>query len=176
MPNEMMRPCTLWGVTFDACYVLKLSTSYVRANTHHVFIGGEWVSSPAETGRYVVVSTTSRRYFSPLVKTGEERQALLLEAITTIAEALNPPIMVTQAVLNAMVEAGGAYIAKSILVDAPDYSYNLHFDNQKKAFTFRGGMAFDVNEQDVPIYTVQADCPLGLQLLLQFNTEGEPHA
>ena len=148
MPNEI-RPCTLWGQTFDACYVLKLSTSYVRANTHHVFIGGEWVSSPAETGRYVVVSTTSRRYFSPLVKTGEERQALLLEAITAIAQALNPPIKVTQAVLDAMEKVPEA---KFLVLD--DY------DNW-------GAVLGDY---------IQADCPLALQVLLHFNEEGEKYA
>ena len=148
MPNEI-RPCTLWGQTFDACYVLKLSTSYVRANTHHVFIGGEWVSSPTETGRYVVVSTTSRRYFSPLVKTGEERQALLLEAITAIAQALNPPIKVTQAVLDAMEKVPEA---KFLVLD--DY------DNW-------GAVLGDY---------IQADCPLALQVLLHFNEEGEKYA
>lgn len=35
------------------------------------------------------------------------------------------------------------------------------------------GKPFDVNEQDVPIYTVQADCPLALKVLLQFNEEGD---
>jgi hypothetical protein len=35
-------------------------------------------------------------------------------------------------------------------------------------------MTFDVKEQDVPIYTVQADCPLALQVLLQFTVEGVP--
>jgi len=88
------------------------------------------------------------------------------------AQALNPPIKVTDAVLKAMEKAGGAYSVKSILVNAPDYSYNLCFDDKKRVFTFRGGMTFDVNEQDVPIYTVQADCPLALQVLLNFTTEG----
>jgi hypothetical protein len=46
-----------------------------------------------------VVATTSRRYFSPLVKTGEGRQALLLEAITTISDALNAPVLATEEVL-----------------------------------------------------------------------------
>jgi hypothetical protein len=91
-----------------------------------------------------------------------------------LAQALNPPIKVTQAVLKAMEKAGGAYSAKSILINAPDYSYNLCFDDKKKVFTFRGGMTFDVNDQNVPIYTVQADCPLALQVLLGFTTEGVP--
>jgi len=91
-----------------------------------------------------------------------------------LAKAMNPPIEVTDAVLKAMEKAGGAYSVKSILVNAPDYSYNLFFDDKKRVFTFRGGMTFDVNEQDVPIYTVQADCPLALQVLLQFTVEGVP--
>jgi hypothetical protein len=96
------------------------------------------------------------------------------KAVQSLNDALNAPVLVTKEVMEAMEKAGGAYSAKSILVDAPDYSYNLHFDEQKKSFTFRGGMTFEINEQDVPIYTVQADCPLALQVLLGFTTEGVP--
>ena len=171
MPNEI-RPCTLWGQTFDACYVLKLSTSYVRANTHHVFIGGEWVSSPTETGRYVVVSTTSRRYFSPLVKTGEERQALLLEAITAIAQALNPPIKVTQAVLKAMEEVPeGNYT----LIDINGTKHEALFDADGVYFNYYkpNYMNWSMRGSVINCYYIQADCPLALKVLFPFNEEGE---
>jgi hypothetical protein len=179
--EEMMRPCTLWGETFDACDVLKLSTSYVRANRHHVFIGGEWVSSPTETGRYVVVSTTSRRYFSPLVKTGEERQALLLEAIRTIADALNAPIKVTQAVLDAMKKQA----VESKLLGGNVAHYKRYSDHGAW-FSF---YLWDVDmgwwcgyhnsyytDEDLLMDYVQADsdCPLALQVLLGFTVEGVP--
>ena len=148
--NNEIRPCTLWGQTFDA-------------------IGASVLPSGRDMGVYTKDNRVIRFEFA----TREALEIGYMEAITTIANALNAPVLATEEVLDAMKDAGGTYIAKSILVDAPDYSYNLHFDKQKKAFTFRGGMAFDVNEQDVPIYTVQADCPLGLQVLLPFNTEGE---
>ena len=106
--------------------------------------------------------------------TNEELELAQCIVIFQHAKALNPPIKVTDAVLKAMEKAGGAYSVKSILVNAPDYSYNLHFDDKKRVFTFRGGMTFDINEQDVPIYTVQADCPLALQVLLGFTVEGVP--
>ena len=169
MPNEI-RPCTLWGQTFDACYVLKLSTSYVRANTHHVFIGGEWVSSPTETGRYVVVSTTSRRYFSPLVKTGEERQALLLEAITAIAKALNPPIRVTQKVLKAMDKVPEAKFSAS-WGDLINWYRCYQTPLLEGAFTWRASSGLRLTTCED--YYIQADCPLALQALFPFNEEGE---
>jgi hypothetical protein len=56
-----------------------------------------------------VVATTSRRYFSPLVKTGEGRQALLLEAITTISDALNAPVLATEEVLAGLPKDAKVY-------------------------------------------------------------------
>jgi hypothetical protein len=166
MTNEdMMRPCTLWGETFDACDVLKLSTSYVRANRHHVFIGGEWVSSPTETGRYVVVSTTSRRYFSPLVKTGEERQALLLEAIRTIADALNAPVLATEEVL-----AGLPKDAKAVLIDDAGIPYSLDWVSRTG---IGDGWAWGDDYDVMPYHKIQAfRCSKTAEYLRQFTLEG----
>ena len=161
MTNEMMRPCIIKDISespFDACIA-------------EVFKDSEDLEA------YILLREEKNRMclFKHYVKCNsiEELDAMYSSWILIIAQALNPPIKVTQAVLDAMQEAGGAYSAKSILVNAPDYSYNLCFDDKKKVFTFRGGMTFDVNEQDVPIYTVQADCPLALQVLLGFTVEGE---
>ena len=163
MSNEMRRPCVIThpvvvndGKPFDALDLNSEAFDTIRSDdAYFMYFLNEKIG---------------------VVDTYYDASLVYRNIMWQLAQALNPPIKVTQAVLNAMKDAGSAYIAKSILVDAPDYSYNLHFDKQKKAFTFRGGMAFDVNEQDVPIYTVQADCPLALQVLLQFNTEGETHA
>lgn len=163
MPNKI-RPCTLWGETFDACCVLKLSTSYVKANRHHVYINGEWVSSPAETGRYVVVSTTRRRYFSPLVKTGAERQALLLEAITTIAKALNAPVLATEEVL-----AGLPKDAKVILTDIGDVDLA---DTPYACMTSIGYIRIFVEDFTQKVYIKSNGCHKTAEYLRQFTLGG----
>jgi hypothetical protein len=163
MPNEeMMRLCIIKDISespFDACIA-------------EVFKDSEDLEA------YILVREEKNRMclFKHYVKCNsiEELDSMYNSWVCSLADALNAPVLATKKVLDAMEKAGGAYSAKSILVNAPDYSYNLHFDEEKKAFTFRGGMTFDVNEQDVPIYTVQADCPLALQVLLGFTTEGVP--
>jgi hypothetical protein len=66
-----------------------------------------------------------------------------------LAQALNPPIKVTQAVLDAMEK-----VPEAKFLVCGDYDYF-------------GAVLGDY---------IQADCPLALQVLLQFNTEGENHA
>ena len=79
-----------------------------------------------------------------------------------LAQALKRPIKVTQAVLDAInkvPEASFWYVEGSVNV-------RLKWDETLKTFT--------VNGQTLSITDyIQADCPLALQVLLQFNTEGE---
>ena len=79
-----------------------------------------------------------------------------------LAQALNPPIEVTKKVFKAMEEVPEAnfwYVEGSVNV-------RLKWDEALKTFTVNG---------QTPSITdyIQADCPLALQVLLQFNTEGE---
>ena len=89
----------------------------------------------------------------------------LQELVFKLSKALNPPIKVTQAVLDAMEkvpEASFWYVEGSVNV-------RLKWDEILKTFT--------VNGQTLSITDyIQADCPLALQVLFQFNTEGQKYA
>jgi hypothetical protein len=82
-----------------------------------------------------------------------------------LAQALNPPIKVSKLVLKAMEkvpEASFWYVEGSVNV-------RLKWDETLKTFT--------VNGQTLSITDyIQADCPLALQVLFQFNTEGQKYA
>jgi hypothetical protein len=85
-----------------------------------------------------------------------------------LAQALNPPIKVTQAVLDAMEKVPSA---KFHLIDkAPKKRIELYplFWNDEDAEWFVIGGYFDIGDY------IQADCPLALQVLLGFTIEGVP--
>ena len=106
------------------------------------------------TGRFQIT-------FIP-VDSAEELEATRASITFQLAQALNPPIKVGRAVLKAMEkvpEASFWYVEGSVNV-------RLKWDDTLKTFT--------VNGQTLSITDyIQADCPLALQVLLQFNTEGE---
>jgi hypothetical protein len=139
MTNEIIRPCTLWGQTFDA-------------------IGASVLPSGRDMGVYTKDNRVIRFEFA----TREALEIGYMEAITTIAQALNPPIKVSKLVSKAMEEVPEAsfwYVEGSVNV-------RLKWDETLKTFT--------VNGQTLSITDyIQADCPLALQVLFQFNTEGE---
>ena len=90
-----------------------------------------------------------------------------------LAQALNPPIKVTQAVLEAMekVPEGDFWIVtpkgikKSLVFDAGTF-YEDYFERDYEGDSLRRRL-------EIGDY-VQADCPLALQVLLGFTTEGVP--
>ena len=90
-----------------------------------------------------------------------------------LAKALNPPIKVTQAVLEAMekVPEGDFWIVtpkgikKSLVFDAGTF-YEDYFERDYEGDSLRRRL-------EIGDY-VQADCPLALQVLLGFTTEGVP--
>ena len=94
MPNEI-RPCTLpahWKQTepFDALSVSDVFRDEKIENRKKFdFRVTLWFGSPA-------VSSIE----SPYVQTQEEQDALFQEAITTIAEALDKPVLATEEVLK----------------------------------------------------------------------------
>jgi hypothetical protein len=80
-----------------------------------------------------------------------------------VAQALNPPIKVTQAVLEAMEKVPEAkfwYVEGSVNI-------RLDWDKTLNTFTIEG-RTLTITEY------IKADCPLALQVLLGFNTEGVP--
>lgn len=81
----------------------------------------------------------------------------------TLCEALNAPVQVTQAVLDAMNKVPKAqfwHVEGSV-------NTRLKWDNALETFT--------VNGQTLSITDyIQADCPLALEALLKFYTDGTP--
>jgi hypothetical protein len=150
MTKEIIRPCTLWGQTFDAMKVHSVIVTLELMRKEEIVL----VRVRDEEDGFIYIKHPT----SPNHKEAD----LLQEAITTIAKALNPLIEVTQAVLYAMEkvpEASFWYVEGSVNV-------RLKWDETLKTFT--------VNGQTLSITDyIQADCPLALQVLFQFNTEGE---
>jgi hypothetical protein len=91
-----------------------------------------------------------------------------------LAQALNPPIKVTQAVLDAMEkvpsamfyvgEYGSSLETKYPLKRSDETYYTIHNARQDDLF----GTKLQIGDY------IQADCPLALQVLLGFTAEGVP--
>jgi hypothetical protein len=150
MMTNYHRPCTLWGQTFDASKLVEVHTN--RNNIQiEVFSGIPW-----------------KMIHSPLSEYRGQRDVFLMQAITTIAEALNAPIKLTQAVLDAMNKVPEAKF--NVVYVEIDGSLSIEIYTKDK-FYFEE----DIEEygEDLEIF-IQADCPLALQVLLGFTTEGVP--
>jgi hypothetical protein len=100
----------------------------------------------------------------------------LLESVNQwqLAQALNPPIKVTQAVLKAMEKVTEAKF--SIVWDNSDtgekrkHIYPCYYSERRKAWVHGGNIETHLHVGDY----IQADCPLALQVLLGFTIEGVP--
>jgi short-subunit dehydrogenase involved in D-alanine esterification of teichoic acids len=100
-----------------------------------------------------------------------------------LAQALNPPIKVTQAVLDAMEKVPEAkYLVQecSGLGRADKYPLHYYTDGTKSRWYYQSKEDYknDRNYGDSHPFGdyIQADCPLALQVLLDFNEEGENYA
>ena len=89
MPNEI-RPCTLWGHTFDA-------------------IGASVLPSGRDMGVYTKDNRVIRFEFA----TREALEISYMEAITTIANALNSPVLAKKEVLKYLPQ-GSNFIAHKV--------------------------------------------------------------
>ena len=144
-----------------------------NAETHYIsseiLRKNEWV----EVVEFFSITTTGLdSYISCL---DDEKEALIK---WQLAQALNPPIKVTQAVLDAMdTEMNKVIDRKNCL------KFRIVFDNMwggsflllrpRKQWIYKiepyDGMVQHLQIGD----HIQADCPLALQVLLDFNEEGE---
>jgi hypothetical protein len=192
MNNEMMRPCTRWGQTFDA-----------GLYSYHKIKRNIYVFSQVAS----VTFTFAKRDGSTLFKVTHEAidrafdgvnrsiQLLNREANNVIYEALNAPVLVTQAVMEAMKKVPEAKFSL-VLDDKPWKSpetrrrtttlfFNPHpenvcwygYPNDDTYDTERIGIVKDEDGEDddyIDSGYIQADCPLALQVLLGFTTEGVP--
>ena len=154
MSNEMRRPCVIThpvvvngGKPFEA---LQMDLSF------HISDLDIYISD------YDDAKNDFNFHQSFRFNTLKELEAVKYLLQWQLAQALNPPIPVKQAVLDAMEkvpEASFWYVEGSVNV-------RLKWDETLKTFT--------VNGQTLSITDyIQADSPLALQVLLQFNAKGE---
>lgn len=161
----MRRPITIThpvvvndGKPFEA---YDASIHYI---SNEILRKGDWVEA---VQFFSITATGLDSYVSCL---DDEREALIK---WQLAQALNPPIKVTQAVLEAMekvhegkyfgISGEGSKIPFSIDKDDRRLGHPCKFVGR---FTT---MCLIKSEFDY----IQADCPMALQVLLPFNTEGE---
>jgi hypothetical protein len=137
MTNEMLRPCTLWDETFDAC---DFNMDYF-----------EVFRNEGDCNYRVYFLNTKIATVDEYV----DSFPIYRKIITTIAQALNPPIWVMDAVLEAVKKEPNAHYLILDKLDSPYYERSMDVD--------------DIKRGDY----IQADCPLALQVLLGFTTEGE---
>jgi hypothetical protein len=115
--EEMMRPCTLWGQTLDACKVVALNEERKESAGHHVRV---CISTPHPLNAYDSMCVVLSPHFMPPLEAFQE-------VITTIADALNAPVLATEEVL-----AGLPTEAKFLIRDTPpgdwkEYTLVYHY-------------------------------------------------
>ena len=137
----------------------------------------------------IEIESSSYRYVYAIADTEKEANAIVRILEWQLAKALNPPIKVTQKVLKAMwksaghfsviFDVGGVYNSPSGKRAYNRYelrAVNLEDEGGSKYFRYvrdnrlQCGYSLEIGDY------IQADCPLALQVLLQFNEEGETHA
>lgn len=172
MMTRMIRPCTLpahWKQSpFDAMAVRGISYGM---QTVHISLPHGIISYQANTG---------------LHPTGDKLYRLFREAITTIAEALNAPVQATNEVLDAMNKVPEANF---LMRDDYDNLVECRYDSKWRMREINGvylpvgAWLYTKVQEYSPSFSseklavddlIQADCPLALEVLLQFYIDGTP--
>lgn len=158
MNKELHRPCVISNVNVGTPFCAY--TSFVGLFEHdefwEVFIDDE--SSPY-------------RHVYAIADTEKEANDILRILEWQLAQALNPPIEVTQAVLDAMDKVPEAKFLASWKDDGAWYAcQQIPLAGNKLAWQTSNRIRLGVWEEDCYI---QADCPLALEVLLQFTLDGK---
>jgi hypothetical protein len=145
MPNEI-RPCTLWGHTFDA-------------------IGASVLPSGRDMGVYTKDNRVIRFEFA----TREALEISYMEAITTIANALNAPVLATDAVLaglpkDANLRTGNHSLERNDKGEWGYYDFNENWEDQADFWVF-----VPIDASDRIFYD---RCSKTAEYLRQFTLEG----
>ena len=141
----------------------------------------------------IEIESSSYRYVYAIADTEKEANAIVRILEWQLAKALNPLIEVTKKVRDAMDKVPEAKFRVQNAVDEHltkcyyDTHWGQQLDRVNRKYVPRGAWIYDKVESTgggetiYSVYTaelelgdyIQADCPLALQVLLQFNTEGE---
>ena len=151
MTKEMMRPCTLRGQTFDAC---DFNMDYFEVFRHE----GDC------NYRVYFLNTKIATVYEYA-----DSYPIYRQAITTIAEALNAPVVLTKEVYeNLPIDMYQLHYIDSY---KPDYIYLARYNKTLKKWTFRTGMTLE--PFDVPIHKISGCSQVGKDYLLQFTLDGK---
>ena len=133
--------------------------------------------------------TIEHEYQTHLHFPDKSEKEILQEFVFAWDKALNPPIKVTQAVLDAMDKVPEANYKVQNSGHYTECYYDTHWGQKlvDRKYIPRGAWVYEkvnYHETGVDIFDaelqigdyIQADCPLALQVLLQFHTEGEKYA
>jgi hypothetical protein len=131
MTNEMMRPCTLWGETFDAMRV-KIVEIYMATSSEPFQVWVEiWEENPDGT-----TPITHKKCFS-------ENEIIIAnrEAITTIADALNAPVLATEVVMkdlpkDAKLRTGDHSLERNDKGEWGYYDFNEYWEDEGDFWVF----------------------------------------
>lgn len=154
MPNEI-RPCTLWGETFDVMDVLSVWYHHaLGGDTHFTAI----TLRDLKKGKYA-----QRQILSPSFDSKAKGMMTTKEAITAIAEALNAPVLATKKVLAGLPQ-GSDFLAHKVGY-SPIWQSAFYCPESQQWWS-----------EDEPLdesYIIKSDgCPKTLQVLLMFTLKG----
>lgn len=176
MMTKLIRPCTLWGETFDACDVSDImrddkleNRKKFDFNVALYFLGNPFIID------------------SPYVQTRKEQDALFQDAITDIYNALNAPVLATEEVLAGLPK-DVQFLVYRAWGDPPKENpfqhCNLHpaylfRKNDKEAYNwyFTDAIIVDKGLRHSPVlgFHIKSNgCPKTAKYLLQFYTDGTP--
>jgi len=150
MPNEI-RPCTLWGETFDALKVHSVTVTLELMRKEEIVLVR--VRDEEEGFIYIKHPTSSNH----------KEADLLQEAITTIANALNAPVTAMEEVLAGLPQ-GSDFLAHKVGY-SPMWQSAFYCPESQQWWS-----------EDEPLdesYIIKSDgCSKTLQVLLQFTLDG----
>ena len=156
MTKELHRPCTLWGETFDA-YDARICEINMQGSSSNFEI---WVEIWNANGCIVV-----KQCFSD-----KEIRIAQMEAITTIAEALNAPMLATEEVLAGLPKNAEALVFTGGYAPIP---YNLYWGRHCYSFGKDEVWFFNEFNTNFKNCRIQAkNDPKTLEYLLQFTLDG----
>ena len=169
--TRMIRPCVLPAKLKNVGILTILGAEEAESNDPVVFDAFRFEGFKYERStsyaleEYYVVKIYLTNPNSVVLRYFPEKgiEALIRQTVYLVNEALNAPVQVTQAVLDAMnkvPEAQFWHVEGSV-------NTRLKWDDALKTFT--------VNGQTLSITDyIQSDCPLALEALLKFYTDGTP--
>ena len=168
--TNLHRPCTLWGETFDAYQNLDI----VDEMRDYDPLGDceDPYDTVIVTGKYEGIAFQKCVYKDEIIP-------FKMEAITTIAEALNAPVLATEEVLAGLPNDANFWLVDEVDKDASEPNGYPRLAVRYHQGEWEYGGQFGLDTAWYPLeanhnWKIQAfNCPKALQCLLQFTLDGK---